>query len=440
MKIAIVGAGFTGISAAIELVKHHDVTVYEASDVPGGLAAGFQKPEWKWSVEKHYHHLFRSDQQIQQLCQQSGLHDILQFYSVNTSTRIDGQNFRLDSPISLLQFAPLNTMSKLRTGGTMAGLRFIPWRKEFDTISAKEFIIKTMGKQSWKTLWEPLFIGKFGSYANQINASWFWARIHVRSQQLGYPEGGFLHLSQKLVEYFQDLGGQIHFSSPITEIKYQQNTWHIEVSSKKKINTQKFDQVLVTGPHTLLHKLVPQLPLSYTKSLQDLQSLGAMTLVLELSHKFFKDNIYWLNINEKNWPFLAVVEHTNLASSKNYDQKHLVYIGKYLSPSEKMFTLNKEQILKLYHPYLKQLASDYKENLTDSWLFKEYYAQPIVGLNHYKNIPSITTPLSGLFWASMHHVYPWDRGTNYAVKLGKEAANIMTSSRKIIDEQTNLRS
>ena len=41
-------------------------------------------------------------------------------------------------------------------------------------------------------------------------------------------------------------------------------------------------------------------------------------------------------------------------------------------------------------------------------------------------IPSIRTPLPGLYFASMSQVYPWDRGTNYAVEIGRDVAKIIT--------------
>jgi hypothetical protein len=58
-------------------------------------------------------------------------------------------------------------------------------------------------------------------------------------------------------------------------------------------------------------------------------------------------------------------------------------------------------------------------------VFREPYAQPIPTVNHSKNIPSIKTPIEGLYWASMSHVYPWDRGTNFAVEIGRRAAREM---------------
>jgi hypothetical protein len=40
-------------------------------------------------------------------------------------------------------------------------------------------------------------------------------------------------------------------------------------------------------------------------------------------------------------------------------------------------------------------------------------------------IPNVRTPLPGLYFASMSQVYPWDRGTNYAVEMGRKVAHLM---------------
>ena len=40
-------------------------------------------------------------------------------------------------------------------------------------------------------------------------------------------------------------------------------------------------------------------------------------------------------------------------------------------------------------------------------------------------IPDVRTPLPGLYFASMSQVYPWDRGTNYAVEMGRKVAAMM---------------
>jgi hypothetical protein len=61
-------------------------------------------------------------------------------------------------------------------------------------------------------------------------------------------------------------------------------------------------------------------------------------------------------------------------------------------------------------------------------LSKTGYAQPIPLLNHSKNIPALKTPIEGLWFASMSQVYPWDRGTNFAVEIGRRAAKLMNGN------------
>jgi hypothetical protein len=53
------------------------------------------------------------------------------------------------------------------------------------------------------------------------------------------------------------------------------------------------------------------------------------------------------------------------------------------------------------------------------------YGQPVPLINHSQNIPAIATPIEGLYFASMSQVYPWDRGTNFAVEIGRRAAREM---------------
>jgi len=72
-NIAIIGAGFGGLSAAYDLIRQgHQVTIYEASENVGGLAAGFKEPHWDWSVEQYYHHWFASDKHILGLISELG--------------------------------------------------------------------------------------------------------------------------------------------------------------------------------------------------------------------------------------------------------------------------------------------------------------------------------------------------------------------------------
>jgi protoporphyrinogen oxidase len=123
------------------------------------------------------------------------------------------------------------------------------------------------------------------------------------------------------------------------------------------------------------------------------------------------------------FPFLALVEHTNFIEPAHYGGDHLIYCGDYLDPSHEYFRLTQDELLERFLPALKIVNPRFERAwVRAGWLHREPYAQPIVTVNHSRNIPPLATPLPGLYWASMSQVYPWDRGTNFAVELGQRVA------------------
>lgn len=122
---------------------------------------------------------------------------------------------------------------------------------------------------------------------------------------------------------------------------------------------------------------------------------------------------------------MAIVEHTNFMDKKNYNNEHLLYLGNYKPADDEYFKLSKEEMLKKFDPYLKKINSTYKDSIIDYELFRAPFAQPIIPINYSKIIPPFVTPLNNVYLANIEQVYPWDRGTNYAVELGKKVAKLI---------------
>lgn len=415
MKIAIIGAGFTGLAAAWDLRQAgHEVVVFEASDQPGGLAAGFQAEGWEWALEYHYHHSFTSDKDMLGWLNELGLRDQLFFLSAKTCWLYQGKQFRFDSPISLLKCPVLSWPAKFRVALTMAYLRFIPIWSHLERVTAEQFLLKWMGKEGYSALMQPLFEDKFGRFAKKISAAWIWARIHVRSPQLGYAQGGFGSLAKKCVEVIEKAGVEFEFGRAVASIERDGVQW--------RVDDKFFDAILVTMPAPVLTKIVSDLPKEFVAKINNLEGLAATTLVLELDQPFFADKTYWLSVNEQHFPFVATVEHTNLIDKVHYGGKSIIYVGKYLEQDNPLYQMSSQELLEKYQPYLDQLSPGFIDNVTRHWVWRAPFAQPVVGVNHSQHVPEMTTPLPGLYWASMQHVYPFDRGTNFAVKVGRESA------------------
>ena len=163
-----------------------------------------------------------------------------------------------------------------------------------------------------------------------------------------------------------------------------------------------------------------------------MKSIGAQALILSLKQPLSTQGYYWFNLPKSaGFPFLALVEHTNFVPTENFNGEHILYCGDYLDPSHKNFKLDKQQLLALYLPSLKRINPAFQPDwVRESWLVRSIYAQPIPFVNHSANLPDITTPIPNLFFASMSQVYPWDRGTNFAVQLARQAVQLMKNPKK----------
>ncbi len=431
MRVAIIGAGVAGMTAAYELAKaRHQVDVYEASDRVGGLASGFRDARWEWPLERFYHHLFETDSAMRGLVAEIGYRDRLFFRQATTAHWWQGQLYPIDSPLNLLRFPGLPPLDRLRLGVTIAYLKYVTndWRS-LEQFTAVEWMQKWGGRRGYAAILHPLLEGKFGPYTPHVNMAWLWARFRARSFRLGYFVGGFQSFAERLSAILQKtLGVTIRLQTFVQQIEPDPSGWMISSNGGSEV----YDRVIVTSSPRLLAKLVPQLPPDYLSEIRALHSLGAVVLVLALKQQLTRD-FYWMQgMRKEEMPFLALVEHTNFISPEHYGGDHLIYCGDYLPPDHEFFRLSQDELLARMLPAVARFNPAFRPDwVRASWLHREPYAQPVVELNHSQRIPPLATPLHGLYWASMSQVYPWDRGTNFAVELGQRvAAHVLDSYKK----------
>ncbi len=242
---------------------------------------------------------------------------------------------------------------------------------------------------------------------------WFWARIKKRSAKLGYLKGGFQVLINKLAEKIKKKKGKILLNHEIKNL----NDRHL----------RQFDRIIVTTPTPVFLRICSEkLSGKYQKRLSQLKFLAAFNLILILKEKFLGNGTYWLNINEKEFPFVAVVEHTNLVDPKYYGNNHLLYVGGYYSQGHPYFKMKKEEVFEEFLPYLKKINPNFHQSsIINHQSSKSLFAQPVISINYSKIMPQIKTPMKNVYLANQSLIYPWDRGVNYAIKLGEEVAKLI---------------
>jgi protoporphyrinogen oxidase len=149
--------------------------------------------------------------------------------------------------------------------------------------------------------------------------------------------------------------------------------------------------------------------------------LSNICIVLELTRSL--SSTYWLNVNDPSFPFVAVIEHTNFEPTSSYGGRHIVYLSKYLPSEDPLYRMKDKDAAEFAVAALGGMFPDFDATwVTNAHVWRAEFSQPIVQRHHSSLVPAMRTEIRNLFLATMGQIYPEDRGTNYAVKSGTEAA------------------
>jgi protoporphyrinogen oxidase len=420
---AIVGGGFTGLSAAYELARAaKKVVVLEKAREIGGLAAAFNVGGAR--LDRFYHHWFTNDLDVMALIAELGLSDQVRVNPTNTGVYYANNVFKLSTPFDLLRFTPLSFFDRIRLGLlALRARRVTDWRALEDRTAA-DWLRELGGERVFKVVWEPLLKGKFGPYAEDVSAVWFWNKIKLRGgsrgkagdERLAYFNGGFVALADAIAGKIEILGGKIELGAKVTALRPRaEGGWEAVAGS----GVFSAAQIIATPALPIVADLIGDWADPATLArLNDIAYLGNVCLVLELDRSL--SSTYWLNVNDASFPFVGVIEHTNFEGPEHYGGRHIVYLSKYLPHTDPLYQMSGDEFFAFALPYLQAMFP----KLERSWILAHHvwrarWSQPVVGKHYSRLIPASEGPRPGLHLCSMAQIYPEDRGTNYAIREGR---------------------
>jgi protoporphyrinogen oxidase len=457
MKVAVLGAGVAGLTAAYRLGTHgHEAVVYERWPGLGGMAATIDAGDGVL-VERYYHHLFTSDREMADLCEEVGLGDELAVWPSSMGMFQGGELYPFTSPLDLLRYKPMSPPARVRMGLAVLllqrrGKNVAP----FEAMTIKDWVLRNMGRQAWDTVWGPMLRGKFGHRADEISMSWLWAKLRSRRQASGdgakeeklvYPRGSFESIFRRLEERIHEQGGGVLIDRPAARVERTEDSGflvHAGVPASfrrghdpRKFEVagepERFDAVLATLPTDIFERVLdPRLRAevgdSYFERANSIEYFEALCLLVELDRQFHP--YYWTNVADEDMRFIGVIEHTNLVGAEHYGGRRFMYVANYLARGHELLSLGMDELWDAYEPGLTKMNPAFTRDwVKQSWLFREPAAQPVVLPNYRDRMPPYETGVAGLLMANTTQVYPEDRGTNYAVREADEVVSALLAQR-----------
>ena len=406
------------------------MTLFEQDAELGGLAGSFCAGGAR--LEKFYHHWFTNDVYVMDLIAELGQSDRVVIRPTRTGTYYAHDFFKLSTPVDLLRFSPLPFVARIRLGLLALRARSVRNWQALEDRSAAEWLRTMGGEQVYKVVWAPLLEGKFGEFAEEVAAVWFWNKLKLRGgsrgergeERLAYYKGGFAALAEAVAEAVRANGGEIRTTAPVQGLAVEAGAVTGVVLSGQTVTV---DAVIATPALPIVADLVaPHTAVEYAQQLRRIRYLANLCVVLELDRSL--SDIYWLNVNDPGFPFVGVIEHTNFEPSASYGDRRIVYLSKYLPDTDEIYGMADSAVIDFAIKHLRRMFPDLgDESILAAHVWRARYAQPIVERGYRSLIPEARTPLANLYLASMAQIYPQDRGTNYAIRQGRDVARLCAS-------------
>jgi len=421
--VTVIGGGFSGLNLAYKLSKNHNLKVLllEESDQLGGLASTFYYKGIK--LEKFYHHWFTGDKAIMTLIDELGLSKRLMVKPSRTGVYYANSTYRLSTPIDLLKFKPLSFIARIRLGLGFIYAKFLKDSLKIESKTSEEWLIKVFGNEVFEKVWKPLLVGKFGEDYKSLSAVWMWKKLGLRGssrskdgrENLIYFDGSFDELINKIEEEIIKYGSDIIKECKINEVIENNNMDLLEVKSDKNLLIQTKKVIFTTAPEiteSICNKAIDE---NTRNQLSRIEYLGNVCMILFLDKSL--SDIYWLNVNDANFPFVGIIEHTNFDNTFVDNGYHVVYLSRYCRVEDKYFKMNDNELIKVCKDSLKEMFPDFSEDsIKDYVIWRSKHSQPFMEIGYKSLIPKNELLKDKIFQVSMANIYPEDRGTNQAVK------------------------
>jgi protoporphyrinogen oxidase len=433
-RIAILGGGITGLSAAFYALKAGaDVTVLEARPGMGGLSSAFDFGDFSW--DRFYHCILSSDVSLLQLIEDLGLTEKLRWQKTQVGYFTGDRLYSMSTTADFVRFPAISLWNKIRLALGILYTCSIRDGVRLEQMDLSRWMTRVFGTSNFRYFWEPLLKCKLGSSRKEASAAFIWATITrlysarqqagSNSEQLGYVSGGYRIVLNRLVDEISRQGGQIRTGVSVQSVVRTGEGLCITTES----GAADFDYVISTIPSKALMRIVPGLSPEYCARLDSAKYLGVVCFVLVIKRSL--SQFYVTNLGDENVPFTGIIEMTNLVSVEETAGHHLIYLPKYTAPDDPLFEASEDDLWAQFQAGLQRVFPQLDlSSIERRFLFRERYVQPVPVLRYSSIMAGRDTGIPGLLLANTTQIINSTLNNNAMVQIAREAVQTIIEARE----------
>jgi protoporphyrinogen oxidase len=400
--IGIVGGGLLGMSLALRLREHgFQVSLIETAPHLGGLASPTKIGNYTW--DQFYHVILRSDMNMLELLKRLGLTDQLRWRPTKTGFLNDGHLYSMSNIMEFLTFPPLSLTDKIRLGFTIFYASRIKSSNGLEEKRVEDWLVRLSGKSTFQKMWLPLLKSKLGECYKITSAAFIWASIArmyaarrsgLKQEMFGYVDGGYATILKEFQKTLEGLDVEVLCENEVTKVSGKDGHAVVETATN---GTTRFDGVVLTIPSNQLPRICPQVSGAEKNRFDKVIYQSVICAVLILKKPLA--GYYITNITDDGIPFTAVIEMTAVVDKEHFDGNSLIYLPRYLSQEDPLWSKTDEETLDEFTSALERVyPSVNRGDILASRVIRAKEVFPITTLNYSSEVlPPTQTSLGRVF-------------------------------------------
>ena len=433
MHYGIIGGGILGMTIAHRLAQQgQQVTLIEAAPKLGGLAEAWQLGDVVW--DRHYHVTLLSDLHWRNVLKELGLESDMNWVETKTGFYTDGKLYSMSNNVEFLKFPPLGLIDKFRLGATIFYASKLKDWKKLEGIPVADWLRKLSGRRTFEKIWLPLLRAKLGENYTKTSASFIWAtiarmyaarRTGLKKEMFGYVRGGYARILERFTEQLQLEG---------VDVRVNQQTRNVSTLPSGRVvvdlanaPAQEFDRVVMTTPAPVISKICPWLSVDEHQKLKGIQYQGIVCASVLLKQPLAQ--FYVTNITDSWVPFTAVIEMSTLVDRVEFGGRSLVYLPKYVAPTDPLFEESDASIQDRFIGALEKMYPQFsRSDVLAFQISRVRHVVALTTLNYSQSLPPMQTSLRTVYAINSAHIANGTLNVNETVKLGEDAVAMLMST------------